>query len=256
MANLLAATAFRSYLPRLGTGGTEAANYPVTNLRLLLHPERAWRTTTTGAQAAILDLGSDAIPKAYLLQDCNFPTVSIGLSSSATFASDVNPRFTTVAVPFLDKVRRRRAWLHDPTNTLSKRYVRVTALGSADDGAAFYQLGVVAIVTDFLDLGIGAKAITTRRTQAIGHVPFRDGGEDIRAHGPSALEVTIERDEWITAEQETLWTIYNAGLARPVAVFENGNDPSRFYLGRRSGAVDYSGQLNVAHLPLVLQEAP
>lgn len=253
--SLLIANRFRYYTPFRPTGSTDAALHPVTNLSLLLHPLRTWRSATTGAQAVILDLQSVDTVKAVLLVDCNFPYVSMGVSDDRTFTT-FQGRFTAAAVPTLELVNRRRVWLHDPNNPYGRRYVRITAMGTPDNGAGYFEIGIVAVVTSWVDMGIGVEAVASNRFQSIGRLDYRDRGADVRSHGRPGLEVGFERSEgWTPSELAKLWPVIDVGRGRPLAVWDNRDGAEKFYLGRRTSAPEFSERLTLGTMPLVLREA-
>jgi hypothetical protein len=255
MAAFRYSTSFRLYIVTSVT--SQAADYPAENLRTLLYPLRTWRSTALGTQDIILDLGAPVILTAYMLGTANFPLVTVAISSSPTFASDVTTRFNAVSVPSDARVGRRKVYLDDAGNGLAKQYVRIRPSGTPDGGATYYELGVIALPDPVVQMTEGPYPYRYTRKQAASRVAFRDGGEDVAERGRVHLEMVLAAEDWrqSAAVQGELSTLLDAGMVGPILLYENQGDASKVYVCRRVEPASFSEQLTSMALSIPLREA-
>lgn len=237
---------------------SEASGYPASNLTLALHPRRPHRTTGVVAQTVILDCGAAVVLKAAFLNNANFPTCAIAVSSSSTFASDVTT-LGTFTLSLDDRVNRRKLWADCSSNALSKRYVRLSYSGTPDAGATYYELGVVALgVTVVTWLDSPAWPVAFVRGQASTRLPFLSGGEDVGEDGVPFLEsLTFASRVWrqTSGVRAQLFAILDYGLAAPWVIYENRGDATKAYCVRRVGDMPVEEQLVTFSAALTVREA-
>lgn len=117
---------------------TEAASgYPASNMALE-SLGRPWRSTTTGADTIVFDLGSSLAIDSLFLHDVNFATAAVSWSAdNVTYSAPVT--LTTYA----DRHGRRRGRV---SVSATMRYVKaVISAGTPADGLAYWRIGAAYV---------------------------------------------------------------------------------------------------------------
>lgn len=116
------------------TATTAASGFPASNVALE-SLGRPWRSTTTGANDVVLDLGSSKAINALFLHDVNFASATIARSTD-------NVSYTAVGTltTYAGRHGRRRGKIS--LGGASARYVKISiSAGTPADGAAYWRIG-------------------------------------------------------------------------------------------------------------------
>jgi hypothetical protein len=213
MGDFKYATAFLDYTPTAAS--TPATGFDLSFLKLYERPFLPTRTPDVTAEWWQMDFGSAKALKALYVNNLNFPQITVEVSSDNTFGSDVTALLTAGAVAQDDRVKNRRhGWLDFPSNALSKRYARVTPVGTPDAGASYYQLGALAgfdTVGTFDDDPATGYNWTPREPRTVDR--FKSGVQ-VNRDGDTYLEITFGSEvyrQFSSTIKAQLLALRNAG---------------------------------------------
>ena len=255
MANFIVSTDLLTYDASMDTGN-EALYHPVTNIQLPKAPFRTWRSTTTGAQKIEMDFGAERSIAAIMLHHANFAQFDV--EKAPTSKTYVSIGSQGVNVPLVKDVRigRRKAWV--TVSATSTRYLRLT-LENLVAGETYFELGSVIALGTTVTLGDNPSSPRKfGHRQAHTRLEFAGGGFEINEDGEPYLEYWVENPLWDRRSGATiqgqLFDILNAGMAAPIALYENQGDATKCYLFGRLENPDFSEQYVTFETGIALRE--
>jgi hypothetical protein len=243
------------------TVDTQAANWPVTNLRYPQSPMLGWRSTSTALNQIIVDFGTPRLIEMVVLVHLNAVSTQIALASTPLGTDYVSPMTTTQGN--LWNRRNMVAFLITPG--VSRRYLRVGLTpGSTTDGAAYFHMGGIwagPLVALPRDIRWDEEMITMEPTQDLqpAHQGWRqrlrmgDTYTIIRARrlavtaNGAAAGVNAELNQWNLIDYY-LWA-YDA-----IAWYSNRGNNSHVWIMRRISEAAWPIHQTVSEGDLVFEE--
>jgi len=236
-------TSFFSYTP---IASTSAAAYPATRLGDWDHTRplvRAWRSTSTLAQAISFDFGSAKTGTWMTILNTNFVFFQVGASTdNITFVDAVTGSGTYTARTLTQDLQDPEGFtkIFLPVAYSSKRYGRLEIPTQATtDGASYFKIGLVAWGNSLVTMSHGLHAPIT-----VEHVSpeYVVEGKDWREATPAGINyATISIHNTFRYSESPEWNRFR--LLPPgsrLLAYLNVDDPSETYLCEKNKPITFT----------------